>query len=656
MPGGARGPWVLGLAVAAALGMLAPAARAQIPVAGAPVTIDGPSADIVGLSGFSVARDGSGGLVYLKNVGGLQKVFVSRLVGGLFETPEEIDASLPGSSSQPVIAAGNGGVLLIAFINSGSLYVVDRPSTTSPYVTPQVLFGGASNLQIQMSNFGKAYLAFTAAGAGGHDVRAAYYYNGRWSLESSALDALASDDAGTGTGRPAVAAAGDGVGIVVWGEAGHIYARRLWGTSPSVAFQQADVPALGGWSEVSADQPSVGGGGDSSYVDVVFHEVLSNGAVDQSRVLMNRLQGAVFDGITQPDGTSTPGAEGAEQSQIADSEYGRGIVTSERDASHQLWAALLGNNGVTKGVLRVDSLQNSTAPDATAGMDGLNSGFVAWQQNPGAFGTPEIRARYYDGSTLGPEQVLSSPGQGPTNANSGLATAGDVAGDAAVAWVQGSGSGTRIVAAQLYQPPGGLPPLTPLQYARTVRPRLDWSAPRQAWGPIRYVLSVNHVPLAQTTATALTVPTPLSQGKHTWDVTAINPAGLATTARAGTVWVDTVAPSVQFKLTGRERTGSVLHIYVSYTDSPPPVPRAAASGVSSVVVKWGDGTSYHIKHGKFHIYKRAGRYKLTVTVKDRAGNTTTLVRQLKIVSATKPKSNEKQSPAPSKRATGGTHG
>ncbi len=55
-----------------------------------------------------------------------------------------------------------------------------------------------------MSNFGKAYLAFTAnAGAGSHDVRAAYYYNGAWSLESAPLDANPSDDAGDGRRSPA---------------------------------------------------------------------------------------------------------------------------------------------------------------------------------------------------------------------------------------------------------------------------------------------------------------------------------------------------------------------------------------------------------------------------------------------------------------------
>ena len=44
-----------------------------------------------------------------------------------------------------------------------------------------------------------------------------------------------------GSGAPQVATAGDGVGIVAWGEGGHVYSRRVWGTAPSVVDEQADI-------------------------------------------------------------------------------------------------------------------------------------------------------------------------------------------------------------------------------------------------------------------------------------------------------------------------------------------------------------------------------------------------------------------------------
>jgi hypothetical protein len=609
------------------------------PVLGpANTVIDGPSGDVVGLSGLSIARDGTGGLAYVKNVAGVPHVFVSRLLQGAFSAPQQVDAGLSGPSSQPVIAAGRGGVLLIAFINGGVLYVVDVANALSPFGAPIALFTGASNPTISMSDFGKAYLAFTAVGAGGHDVRAAYYDNGVWALESSPLDAVPADDAGTGTGRPDVVTAGDGVGIVVWGEAGHIYTRRVWATAPSIVFEQADVPSLSGWSEVSADEPAIAAGGDSSYAAVVFHEVLTNGSAAQSRVLMNRLRASQYDGVTQPDGLSTAGPQGADSPAVAVTEYGRGFVTSARGQSDQLFATILGTGEVAGALTRVDSLPNSTPPDAVPATAGLVSNLIAWQQNPGVTGAPEIRLRYaQDGADLGPEQVLSAPSLGPTDAPSGLAAAGDVNGDAAVAWVQGSDGARAIVAAQLFQPPGAPVALSSFRYAVSAHPLLSWAAAPEAWGPVSYLLSVDGAQVASTRATQIRVPAVVLDGSHTWQVTAVNVAGLTSATRPATVWVDTVPPRVTFTLTGLRRVGSYLHINVSATDSPPPEPPAAASGIAQIVLRWGDGSSYKITRGKFHAYKRAGHYQLTITVKDRAGNATTVTRAVTIAPKPKPK-------------------
>jgi hypothetical protein len=223
---------------------------------------------------------------------GVKHVFVSRLTGGVFTPAEQVDASLSGASSQPVIAAGDGGLLLVAFVNSGQLYVVTRTSVSAPFSAPQPLAAGASEPSIAVSIHGKGYLAFTVIGSGGHNVRVAYYNAGQWSLVDAPLDAVPASDAGAGGGRPRVAASGDGVAIVVWGEAGHVYSRRVWATSPSVVFEQADVPSVAGFNEVSADSPSVGTGDDDSFAQVVFHEVVTNGTFQRSRVLMRRLRGS----------------------------------------------------------------------------------------------------------------------------------------------------------------------------------------------------------------------------------------------------------------------------------------------------------------------------------------------------------------------------
>ena len=608
-----------------------PGAALAQPSQAPPIVIDGPSAAITGLGGLSIARDGTGGLVYTKVVSGVQHVFVSALVGGQFGSPVEVDAGLAGASTQPVIAAGNGGVLLIGFINGGQLYVVDRASTTAPFGAPDALAAGASNPSLEMTNFGKGYLAFTVADSSGHDVRAAYYDSGAWSLEGAALNDTPADDAGTGSGAPAVAAAGDGVAIVAWGEDGHIFTRKVWGTAPSVIDEQADVASLSGCGEVSAGQPAVSAGGDSSYADVAFQETVTCGGVDQSRVLVNRLRGSAYDGIDPADGLSTPGAESADDPDVAMTEYGQGFVTAAGQQTNAVMAMELGNNGAYGSVLQVNSLAATAPTYPVPGIAGLFSTLVAWQQTPGTTGPAEIRLRYEPrASTLGPEEVLSSPADGATNAALGLAAGGDAGGDAAVAWVQGSGAGTQIVVDQLYQPPGAATVSRTTSYTRSAQPVLSWTPASGRWGPITFTVTVDGVQVGQTEGSSLRVPAPLRGGSNTWFVTASNPAGLTAGSKVGRIFVDTVPPVAKVTESGPRLAGSNEILRLTYHDPAP------ASGVAKLTIRWGDGTVMHVKPGTHrvsHVYRRAGHYTITVTVVDRAGNQTKVVRHVKIQSA-----------------------
>lgn len=627
--------WLSGAAALCCLAAFAvgpAAAGAQPPTPAPPVTVDGPGSNIVSLTGMSIARDGTGGIVYLKNVGGVQHVFVSRLVGGFFQPPQQIDTSFAGPSSQPVIAAGNGGVLLVAFVNGGSLWAIDSSSSSAGYQPPVFLASGASNPAIQMSNFGKAYVAFAAAGDGGSDVRAAYYFQGQWSLEPSALNANPGDDAGTGSGRPDVATAGDGVATVVWGEGGHIYSRRVWGTSPSVVYEQADVPSLNGWSEVSAGEPDAAAGGDSSYVGVVYQETFRNGSQQQDRVLMNRLHGSVYDGANQADGLSTPGSDGANDPQIAMAELGYGLATSADESSHQPSVATLGSGGVFQGTSVLDNTLNFGSPDAVPATAGLASFVVAWQ-NQGGLGT-DIVARYWAlSSGFAPASIVSNFSLGATDAARGLVDGGDINSDLAVAWVQGSGASTRIEVAQQYQVPGPPSPRKNLAYDAKVRPVVGWNAANDLWGPTTYLVRVDGVQVGSTTATSFKMPVPLGQGPHNWHVTAVNPAGLQNTSNNARFWVDTVHPTLRWAVTGKRKAHQTIHLTVAYTDSPRGEPPQDASGVNYVLIRWGDGTVSPVSagaHRKAHIYKRAGRYLLTVVVKDRSGNTTKVARRITI--------------------------
>ncbi|HEY2317149.1 MAG TPA: hypothetical protein VGH67_02540 [Solirubrobacteraceae bacterium] len=642
---------VLCLCVLAAALARAPApARAAGPRSPTPAlgdaVIDGPSADIQSVNGMSMSRDGTGAIVYLKDVLGVPHVFVSRLTGGVFQAPVQADAGLLGASSQPVIASGQNGLLLLAFINAGTLYVAQAATSAAPLGAPAAVLQGAIDPSISISNFGKAYLAFTdTGGAGGGDIRAAYYFQGQWALASSPLDAAASDAAGTGTGRPDVIAAGDGVGIVVWGEAGHIFTRRVTRTTPSAVVEQADPSSVAGWSEVSADHPSISAGGDSTYAAVTFQELVTAGSATQSRVLINRLHGSQYDGASVADGAVTGGAEGADEPQAAVTEYGTGFATSETDQTHQLFTTTVGSNDARGQTERVDSLPNSDAPDAVPATAGLVSNLIAWQQTPGVAGTAEIRVRYAaDGTDLGPEQVVSDPSLGDTNADAGLVAAGDVSGDAAIAWVQGSGASTRIAAVQLFQAPGGFVASNSFRYANSATPPFMWSNAAELWGPLTYVLRIDGAMVGQTTAASLTVPTPLSNGRHSYQLLAVNLAGLSTPATPATIFVDTVPPHATWKLSGTSIVNTREQLRLAYSDPPPPgSPRSTASGVDTVYVKWGDGSppARIRRTTASHVYKRTRAYTMTLTITDRAGNTTVITHKIKIKAKPKPRRKKK---------------
>ena len=179
---------LLAALVAALLAMpstAAAAGRRTPTLAPSNTVIDGPSAGIVGLDGLAVARDGTGGLVYRKDVGGVPHVFVSVLAGGRFQTPQQVDAGLAGPSSQPVIVADNSGLLLVGVHQRASCTWSRNRRPALPGSRRSRSVAGAANPALSISTFGKAYLAFTRGRRGRRLCATAYYYNGEWALGSA---------------------------------------------------------------------------------------------------------------------------------------------------------------------------------------------------------------------------------------------------------------------------------------------------------------------------------------------------------------------------------------------------------------------------------------------------------------------------------------
>jgi PKD repeat protein len=191
----------------------------------------------------------------------------------------------------------------------------------------------------------------------------------------------------------------------------------------------------------------------------------------------------------------------------------------------------------------------------------------------------------------------------------------------------------------LYQAPWSFVPLYTHRYATSSDPLLAWSDSAESWGLPHYSVDFDGTPLGQTYGTQLRTPTSVAQGLHTWEVTATNQAGLTTAARAATVFVDTVAPTAALRLSGARRMVGVAQ-QATVTDNDPASPGDAAStasGIGTVQLRWGDGTKVTVyRRPVTHAYERAGRYVVTVTVTDRAGNRTVKTRTLTIAPKPKP--------------------
>jgi hypothetical protein len=196
----------------------------------------------------------------------------------------------------------------------------------------------------------------------------------------------------------------------------------------------------------------------------------------------------------------------------------------------------------------------------------------------------------------------------------------------------------------LFKAPGGFVPSNSFRYVTTASPLLYWSTSNELWGAPTYVLRIGGVPVGQTAATQIVVPAPLTNGRHTYQLSATNLAGVSTNAPAATVFVDTVAPRAKWRLSGSAIVNTREQLRISYSDpAPAGLPRSAASGVATVYVNWGDGSprARIRRTTASHVYRRIRTNNVTVTLTDRAGNTTRIVHKLKVRAKPKPKKHKK---------------
>jgi hypothetical protein len=143
---------------------------------------------------------------------------------------------------------------------------------------------------------------------------------------------------------------------------------------------------------------------------------------------------------------------------------------------------------------------------------------------------------------------------------------------------------------------------------------------------LNYTVLVDGTPVAQTQTTKATLPVgALSEGLHTWRVTATDRRGQSVTTTVKPLKVDTVEPTVSFSVKRKKRVATV-------TAKPADVipPSGSAAGIKYVRIDWGDGTGFEQARKASHTYGRKGAFTVRVSATDRAGNVAVAERRIHI--------------------------
>lgn len=577
--------------------------------------IDGPNPDIRALGDVDLARDGTGALTYVKQVGGVDHVFVARFENGVFLPGEQVDAGLP-EGSQPVVGAADAGRLVVVFVSGGVVHGIVRPAGGA-WSAPVALAVGRDPA-VDLSINGTAYASFTSGG----DVRVARLdrRTNAWGVLAQPADVDPARSAGAGDGRSQVAISADGIGVVTWGEGGRVYARKMFGSALSTAPQDLTPATFEGRVAVHSGLPDIDAEDDSSYAWVVFRQTFADGG---TRILARRQRGTSFD---PPVAIDDSAGEPVGRPRIDINGRGVGVgMTTGMLSGQPIWS-MLERDTFGRGVrLFTPSV---AAPAVMPAISENNSGLMAAVlAAPGQ--PPFVRVRTIEDGKAGAEQVLSRPELGAVVPELGFDAAADRASGVVVAWVQGGAADRRIVAGYLDRPPGFFSGYSSQRCCQTPLPRLSWQASFGLWGPPRYVVTVDGKVVGETTERSLTLTTPITGPTHKWQVIAVDPRGQTRRMRTRLLRIDDVRPLVSV---GYKRKGRLVTLSIRARD---PDPRGHhRSGLRSVVVSWGDRTKGARGRASRlrarHRYRGRGSFPLEITARDKAGNERVVRRTVRI--------------------------
>jgi hypothetical protein len=619
-------------------------------------TIDGPSEDIVGFGGAAMAEDGSGGLVYLKRVGGVTHVFAARYAGGSWQAPIRVDGGQPFAASWARIGAAEGGELIVVWATpfatehgrpvyellASELGPGSRSFGQAVIVDPNIGEAAGTSPDLAVSSTGQADVVYRVISFSAsvpllrptdvvESVRVASFTGERWSsLGAVNRDPGLSMRAPTEANAPQIAIGPTGSAIVAWQEpeasgVARIWARRIFGQSLNYVMPVTATSYAGSPISNDADAPAVAIT-RLGQAELAYRQPYATGSpLPGPRIFLNTLSdgeseaGTEFQGATIADPV-VPGGHAAT--------IGRPSLDVDDRRETRL---LYDDNGEPRVVLRSDKgeLSQSTlgtpftgsllgaatelAPAAVVNPEG--GGFAAWPSSDkqGRAGVG-VREDFPNGAVQ--TALLSGGAGGPVGE---VAVGRSGLGDGIVAFQQGPIGNASIVAAHITAPPDPFAVTLPKTWTKPSRLKITWAPAESSNGPLSYqpVLDGRVLGTPQSGLSYAFAPHSLSTGSHDIQMLATDIFGQQVLTQTATVKVDGSPPRIT--LTRRGRT---LGVRVSDV--------GAGLVPGSVQISFGDG-AHASRHARAaHSYRHNGTFTVHVSARDRAGNTVSFRRRVRL--------------------------
>jgi hypothetical protein len=614
-------------------------------------TIDGPSQEIVGAGGVAMAEDGTGGVVYLKRVGGVPHVFVSRFIGGRWLPPIRVDTGEQFAASWPRIGAANDGELIVVWATAfateneepvDELVAAELGPASSSFgpaiiVDPNIQDATGTSPDLAVSSTGQADVVYRVVRRAGsaevpplrpgdvvEQVRLAHFNGQRWTNLGAINRAPGlSMRPPTEANAPKIAIGPTGNGAVVWQEpeingVARIWARRLFGASLDFVLP-VSAPTFNGVPLVSdADAPSVAISTLGQGI-VAYRQSAGPGSpLSAPRIFLNTL----------PDGESQNGAEflGASLGDTGISSTTAGVGPPSIDLDERRETRLVYDAGGAARVIEGNDqglLSNGVqlGPRFAGGeqaavsvMNPEGGGFSAWP-SANAQGDPAVALRE-DFQSGAVQTGLVSGGAGGEVSELSVGRSG--LGDGLIAFRQGPLGNAAIVAAEATAPPAAFRLSVPKGWIAPSRATISWDEAASANGPLAYqvVLDGHRVPTPSGTRSLKLDPHLLGDGQHSVQVLATDIDGQAT-----------LSIPVELKIDGQPPSVDVARIEGGHGVSVNIADRFSGVETRAVRVSFGDGHRGGRRTRLRHRYARAGIYQVVVTVANKLGFSTT-VRQL----------------------------